>query len=76
MQVIIVAIANPITHSKVKIRVIFVLKIRHPRTQKARGNDLLSMQNSSTFPEGRTYTKLNTVAQALHENSKKKTEIL
>ena len=41
-QVIVVTIANPIAHSKVKIWVIFVLKISYPRTQKARGDDLLS----------------------------------
>ena len=41
-QVIVVAIANPIAHSKAKIRVIFVLKIPYPRTQKARGDNLLS----------------------------------
>ena len=40
--VIVLAIANPIVYSKVKIRVIFVLKIPYPRTQKRRGDDLLS----------------------------------
>ena len=40
-RVIVVAIANPIAHSK-KIRVIFILKIPYPRTQKARGDNLLS----------------------------------
>ena len=38
-QVIVVAIANPIAQSEVKIRVIFVLKIQYPGTQKARGDN-------------------------------------
>ena len=61
-QVIGVLITNPITHSKVKIQVIFVLKIPYPRTQKAKGDDLLKQNSSSRipFPEGRTYTQNST----------------
>ena len=45
-EVITVAIANPIAHSKVKIRLIFALKVPYPRTQKDRED------------EGRTYKKM------------------
>ena len=44
-EVITAAITNPIAHSKVKIRLIFALKVQYPRTQKDRGD------------EGRTYKK-------------------
>ena len=87
-RVIDVAIANAIAKQQVIVvglspsliaYSIFILKIPYPRTQKAKGDDLLSRILLPEFHFQRRQnlnTKLNTLAQALHKFKKKTNGIL